>query len=308
MTDQEKFDQKLEQISDVCNEEKYIFRGEKEYYEKISSNLYRKYKELIEGVKNNIFPGIAFTNLLEAEKGIVDEAKNHFNPTVSNIEILTDLQHYGGETTLIDFTRNIYIALFFACDGSFDKDGRIILFDKSKTKEKKDVNYSNGKDDYEIIVPTGKYPRVIFQSSMFVHAARGYIEIEGDKCKIIKIPKGLKKEFLNYLRKHFHIQKTTIYNDIHGFIQSQKELTEAEEEMLSGLKNHIKGDIERAIEDYDKAIELADSPDVAVYYYIRGVAKSSLDELEEAKKDYDKAIKLDPENAQIYRMARLGLR
>lgn len=179
--------------------------------------------------------------LLEMEKHVVDEARNHLSPRVSNIEVLTDLQHYGRETALIDFTRNIYIALFFACYGSSDKDGRIILFDKSKTKEKKDVNYDSSKDDYEIIAPTGKYPRVIFQSSIFVHAARGYIEPE--KAETIRIPKELKKEFLNYLRKHFQIERETIYNDIHGFIQSQKETTEAEEKLLSGLKRQMKGDI-----------------------------------------------------------------
>ena len=46
-----------------------------------------------------------------------------------DFEILTDIQHYGGETNLIDFTRGYLIALFFACDGSFDEDGRIITLD-----------------------------------------------------------------------------------------------------------------------------------------------------------------------------------
>ena len=299
MTDQKKFDQKLKEISDICDEEKYIFRGEEEYYEKISSNLYRKYGELVEGIENHPFSVVKIPFLLEMEKNIVDEAKSHFSPSVSNIEVLTDLQHYGGETALIDFTRNIYIALFFACHGSPDKDGRIILFDKSKTKEKKDVNYTNSKDDYEIIASTGKYPRVVFQSSLFVHAARGYIEPE--KGEIIKIPKELKKDFLNYLRKHFHIERTTIYNDIHGFIQSQKELTEAKEELLSGLKHQMKGDIEEAIKDYDKAIELAlDPQEAASYYLCRGAAKSYLGKQEEAIKDYDKAIELKPKEAITY--------
>ena len=35
-----------------------------------------------------------------------------------DFEILTELQHYGGKTNLIDFTTDYLIALFFACDGS----------------------------------------------------------------------------------------------------------------------------------------------------------------------------------------------
>ena len=44
-----------------------------------------------------------------------------------NFEILTEIQHYGGETNLIDFTTDYFIALFFACDGHHDEKGRVIL-------------------------------------------------------------------------------------------------------------------------------------------------------------------------------------
>ena len=45
----------------------------------------------------------------------------------TDFEILTEIQHYGGKTNLIDFTTDYFIALFFACDGHHDKKGRIIL-------------------------------------------------------------------------------------------------------------------------------------------------------------------------------------
>ena len=44
-----------------------------------------------------------------------------------DFEILTEIQHYGGKTNLIDFTTDYFIALFFACDGHHDKEGRVIL-------------------------------------------------------------------------------------------------------------------------------------------------------------------------------------
>ena len=49
-----------------------------------------------------------------------------------DFEILTEIQHYGGQTNLIDFTTDYFIALFFACDGHHDEDGRVIL---QKTEE-----------------------------------------------------------------------------------------------------------------------------------------------------------------------------
>ena len=36
---------------------------------------------------------------------------------VSDLSILTQLQHYESQTNLIDFTTDFNIALFFACDG-----------------------------------------------------------------------------------------------------------------------------------------------------------------------------------------------
>ena len=44
-----------------------------------------------------------------------------------DFEILTEIQHYGGKTNLIDFTTDYFIALFFACDGHHDEPGRVIL-------------------------------------------------------------------------------------------------------------------------------------------------------------------------------------
>ena len=62
--------------------------------------------------------------------------------------MLTQLQHRGGKTNLIDFTRNILIALFFACDGHFEEEGRIICLEAPKepsNKDKfKDITYEEG--------------------------------------------------------------------------------------------------------------------------------------------------------------------
>lgn len=54
------------------------------------------------------------------------------NSVYSKIKILIDLQHYGGKTTIIDFTYNRYIALFFACHGDpkdDQEDGEIIFIE-----------------------------------------------------------------------------------------------------------------------------------------------------------------------------------
>ena len=62
---------------------------------------------------------------------MLEAAKNYTYET-DTFEILTELQHYGGNTNLIDFTTDNHIALFFACNGFSDKPGRVILLEKTK--------------------------------------------------------------------------------------------------------------------------------------------------------------------------------
>lgn len=49
---------------------------------------------------------------------------------------LIKLQHYEAKTRLLDFTRNMLIALFFACQDNLDKDGEVFVLsiDKDETK------------------------------------------------------------------------------------------------------------------------------------------------------------------------------
>lgn len=65
------------------------------------------------------------------------EAKEYTDKT-NKFEILTELQHYGGNTNLIDFTTDALVAIFFACDGEPEKTGRVILLQKPSKVAPKD--------------------------------------------------------------------------------------------------------------------------------------------------------------------------
>ena len=108
--------EKINEIARISATGDYIYRGEPECYEKVSSSLYRECSHT-EGVNFDI-------EFLQ--KDILEEAKAYIGQT-DDIGLLTELQHFGGKTNLIDFTEDYLIALFFACDGSDKKDGRVIL-------------------------------------------------------------------------------------------------------------------------------------------------------------------------------------
>ena len=78
----------------------------------------------------------------------------------------------------------------------------------------------------------------------------------------------------------------------------------AEEWEVKGIDFLEWGEYEKAIECFDKAIEL--DPNDADAYNNRGVAYYNLEEYERAIEDYDKAIALDPNYAKAYENRRIA--
>ncbi|MYB66040.1 tetratricopeptide repeat protein [Candidatus Poribacteria bacterium] len=308
----------LSQIKKIINEieEKsadgdYIFRGERQNKNrKVSSKLYRDFddidtqgfdievvqKEMLNGAKKHTghIPHTGdippdFRPILARMFSVKEE-----DTAEVDFEILTEIQHYGGKTNLIDFTTDYLVALFFACDGHHDKDGRIIL---QKTDEIKGM----------LRYPRNPRHRVVGQKSVFVRSPKGYIE--PNKENIVIIPAVLKKLILQYLRKYHGIFTETIYNDLYGFIRSQDIHASANTQIYRGLSCSNRGDkaesteekqkeYEEAIIHYTKAIEL--KPDSVEAYYRRGIVYVNLKKFDSAIDDFTKMIELDPNDVNIY--------
>ena len=283
----------------------FIYRGEPERYPRVSSSLYRQYEE-IEAENFDIET---------VQREIVDEARKYTSES-DGFDILALLQHYGGKTNLIDFTADYLVALFFACDGSPDEDGRVILLYKSEEmspfiKEPKDTNN-----------------RVVAQKSIFVQPPDGYIQPDVE----VVIPKQTKGAILTVLRDAHGISNETIYKDIFGFIRHQNLHQSAYTKFYRGLSFQIKGNFEPAIAQYSEAIRLNPQhhaayynrgatyvyngqPDLAIRdfnsainiypkfagaFANRGVAFSKKGDIESAIRDFDEALELDPDSADAY--------
>ena len=318
----------------------YIYRGERKCNPKVTSKLYRDFeietgnfdiervqKEMLAGAKKHTgdlpqdfrLDVAAPPNVIAA---LTEEA--------IDFEILTEIQHYGGKTNLIDFTTDYFIALFFACDGRYDEDGRVIL---------QKVDEIRGMDMIEH--PRNPRHRVVVQKSVFIRPSRGFIE--PDENDIVTIPANLKQPLLQHLRDYHGISTEVIYNDLHGFIRNQSihgdaythfhrgfacqnradeapTPEEKQQQYAESIKHYTeaiklkpddastynnrgnayvdKGEVDNAIRDYNTAIKL--KPNDAVAYYNRGNTYSDKGEVDNAISDYNTAIKLKPDFARNY--------
>ncbi len=277
---------KIQEIVKKSADGDYIYRGEPECYLKVSSNLYREYEEEI---ATDSF------DITVVQQEILNEAKEYLEETVSDFEILTELQHHGGKTNLIDFTTDFLVALFFACDGFHGEPGRIILLE-------------NQSEVYEVIKPTKTINRVTSQKSIFVWSGIGFID--PTQYKVICIPKDLKTHMLDYLQKHHDISTQTIYNDLHGFIENRRIHSSDYTEFYKGMTCQNKGDVaedqiekcnwyEKSVEHYSKALEL--NPILVHAHNNRGLAYHKKAEIENAIKDFDRVIELAPNYTEGYR-------
>ena len=263
----------LEVITDLARKAAtgdYIFRGETECYPEVSSSLYRELPDSLRGQ-------------VEAVQEVrLSEARN-FTTEADEFEILTELQHYGGKTNLIDFTADYLIALFFACDGSPFQDGRVLLLERAAIEN-------------HIYEPNRPVNRAIAQKSIFVRPPDGFIE--PDLVVEVVIPAQLKAPLLRYLRQGHGIAAETIYNDLHGYIRYAAIHQEASAAFSAGQALLDLDDYLGAVESFSQALAL--NPQRVEAYTGRGAAYWMLEELDLAFADFSQAVVLDPDYAVGY--------
>ena len=187
----------IEELSEECKGKNYMFRGTNRNYSKgstfypekrndgINSELYRSIVYSQYDRNKNIYTYEEVFNeyftVVDAEEEFVKRAKMSFSDK-GNIDILTETQHLGGKTNLIDVTKELLIALFFACNSEFEEDAELLFLCSKDIMnlniDALDYNKKENMPELSIILPSKtnlSEKRVKVQSSVFVYPKKGYI-------------------------------------------------------------------------------------------------------------------------------------
>ena len=100
------------------------------------------------------------------------------------------------------------------------------------------------------------------------------------------------------MRTYHGISTESIYNDLHGFIRNQDIHGGANTQFYKAFAYQDKGDDDKAIQHYSKALDL--NPQMAEAYNNRGIAYRDKGDYPHSIEDYTKAIDLNPNYAGAY--------
>ena len=270
MTDIHKIFQEIEKKS---KDGDYIYRGEPKCHENVSSRLWRKF------AKNTQNYDVPRVDISKVEDELFCGVQKHVpTPDEKKIDLLSEIQHFGGDTNLIDFTTNYLIALFFACEKLFDENGRVILQDKDEERDmivEPDIPQN----------PRDSQHRIVVQKSVFFRGPDGFFNPE--ERNIVTILAHQKKDIMSYLQKYHDISMSTVYGDLHGYIKYQDRHGGGYTQFYAGLASMNQGNCEMAVGHFTRAIDL-DYATIKDAYFFRGRAYAELAQYD--KSIYDKSI------------------
>lgn len=232
-------------ISDL--EERLIFRGQANENWNVASSAGRRLDKFNKNKQDEFIR--YHINLIENARKNGYNKKINQDEKLNDLEILAEIQHFGGATCLTDFTTNFLTALWFACEETIktDKknnkienefaDGRVLWLDLGSEKNSKYMSYYNKYRDtdtienllkksinsYEMIEPrfwiwepSKLNNRIVKQDSVFIFSLSAFDEKKLD-VDSIPIFYADKKDLRRELEDVFNICTETIYYDLPGF-------------------------------------------------------------------------------------------
>ena len=294
------------------NDGTYVFRGVPNEEYGIQASAYRRVPENEQNSGDKGFPTFVEINMALIREARLRGYDQKDGRTLSDLEILANLQHFKAATCLIDFTYSAQVALWFACGQDsktpdatngkvfavrMDVDRFIEIEPDSLTEP---LPYFLDSDEPQLYhwQPRQQNNRILAQQSIFFF---GHYEFEEYAACVIQ--KGKKDAIRTELERISGITEIRLFPDFEGFASLRDDRVpytplSADEYTKRADQAVRRNKFEEAIADYDKAIYR--KPGDASLYYSRGLAKVQAEQYEDAIKDYNEATQLNSSYASAY--------
>lgn len=161
---------------------------------------------------------------------------------LTDFEVLAKLQHHGAATRLLDFSRNMLVALWFACQSQPDETGLLFglhtqfIFGEEGAAEERDYAQIFSGEQFDVNggaitwQPPVVTKRIAAQSAQFVYSAvsdhaMGSLKFiqSNDAYIAIALTPHVKRNLLYLLEENFDIRALTLFPDIDGFCAANSE-------------------------------------------------------------------------------------
>ena len=219
----------INKIAIPNNENRYIYRGQKNEHWHIQSGALRRLQK--EPLEHPELLSYLFKGYIHQ---IIDEVQLRYSSVYNNLtalECMAHLQHNRVATGLIDFTYNPLIALWFACETDEEKDGKVFVVNvqsdrirEIKTKGALDQELKTFFEEdgqWHLWQPSidnsaVDTQRITMQQSVFMF---GLPEVEPNMIeREILTPKEHKETLLQELET-MGISEKTLFSDLAGFFE-----------------------------------------------------------------------------------------
>ncbi|MDD9883814.1 MAG: FRG domain-containing protein [Gammaproteobacteria bacterium] len=315
----------------------YAYRGQANAGWGVESAAYRRLKKGksetdVKAINQQYFIDYHRQEILEPARMNGYGIKN--GQKLSDLELLAELQHNGAATCLIDFTRDFFVALWFACQSYKDEDnnkqdGKVFILNTNNPEafrsiEQNDMHHKGGieailnfqtrereKDREEKMSfemppsywhwsPHGMNQRILRQNSLFIFGKPGMAD---GIVKAITIPQAEKSAILQELRL-LGTTRESLFKDLPGFAsihghEDPVTLSSPQDNFRAGNAAMQEGEFDKAIEFYNKVLQFDSNNGEA--YYNRAEAQFKSGNYKDALQDLNKAIHRIRDRAKWYR-------
>ena len=259
-------------------EGRFIFRGESDLYPSVRSTLARYWNT----DSSDALRIISENNL--------DRARQYFQDAqLAELDIFALIQHMGGITNLVDFSIEIWIALFFACldDGTPPrnlKTGRVYALDLSENYEDMEIH---SLERLSSPIPQDRWER---QAGVAVIPSTGTVS-SNYLHEVAKIEADGKRHLNNFL-DGIGISNRTLFNDLEGYIRYEQDsipIGAICHMVMSLLRT---GGHNRASHFAESLIRQDDEINEELGYYFRGLCHAFEGKLKQANQDINKFVEM----------------